>query len=48
MVETTPAKPGATPALPGLSPVCGKAIAALVDSGLLSSDGGVLMLREIE
>jgi hypothetical protein len=33
-----PAKVESTPALPGLSPVCGK----------LSSDGGILALREIE
>ncbi len=43
-----PAKPDATPALPGLSPVCGKPIVARFDGGQLSSDGGVLMLREIE
>ena len=34
--------------LPGLSPVSGKAIVAKFDGGLLSSDGGVLVLREIE
>lgn len=34
--------------LPGLSPVCGKKIVAQFDGGLLSSDGGVLALREIE
>jgi hypothetical protein len=32
----------------GLSPVSGKSIAATFDGGLLSSDGGVLMLREVE
>ena len=32
--------------LPGLSPVRGKAIEARFDGGLLSSDGGVLALRE--
>ena len=34
--------------LPGLSPVSGKSVIANFDGGLLSSDGGVLMLREIE
>jgi hypothetical protein len=34
--------------LPGLSPVRGKAIVAKFDGGLLSSDGGVLVLREVE
>ena len=34
--------------LPGLSPVCGKTIVARFDGGLLSSDGGILVLREIE
>jgi hypothetical protein len=34
--------------LPGLSPVSGKSVIAKFDGGLLSSDGGVLMLREIE
>ena len=43
-----PAKPDATPALPGLSPVHGKPIVARFDGGQLSSDGSVLMLREIE
>jgi hypothetical protein len=33
--------------LPG-SPVSGKAIVAKFDGGLLSSDGGILVLREIE
>jgi hypothetical protein len=43
-----PAKVESTPALPGLSPVCGKPIIARFDGGKLSSDGGVLALREIE
>jgi hypothetical protein len=43
-----PAKVQTTPALPGLSPVCGKPIIAHFDGGQLSSDGGVLALREIE
>ena len=34
--------------LPGLSPVEGKAIVARFDGGRLSSDGGLLVLREIE
>src|SRR4051812_41431989 len=34
--------------LPGLSPVAGKSVVAQFDGGLLSSDGGVLALREIE
>jgi Transposase DDE domain group 1 len=34
--------------LAGLSPVGGKAVAAKFDGGLLSSDGGVLALREVE
>src|SRR5881392_3083678 len=34
--------------LPGLSPVSGKAVVAKFDGGLLSSDGGVLALREVE
>lgn len=42
------AKVEATPALPGLSPVCGKPIIARFDGGQLSSDAGVLTLREIE
>jgi hypothetical protein len=34
--------------LPGLSPVAGKSVVATFDGGLLSSDGGVLALREVE
>ena len=34
--------------LPGLSPVCGKELVARFDGGRLSSDSGVLLLREIE
>src|SRR6266853_5831459 len=34
--------------LPGLSPVCGKTIVARFDGGQLSSDGGVVVLREVE
>ena len=38
----------ATPPLPGLSPVAGKALVARFDGGRLSSDGGLLVLREVE
>src|SRR5215472_10820748 len=34
--------------LPGLSPVQGKAVVARFDGGRLSSEGGLLALREIE
>jgi hypothetical protein len=34
------------PFLPGLSPVGGKTITATFDGGTLSSNGGVLILRE--
>ena len=34
--------------LSGLSPVSGKTVVAKFDGGLLSSDGGVLVLREVE
>lgn len=37
-----------TPFLPGLSPVDGLDIQARFDGGALSSDGGVMILREIE
>ena len=36
------------PYLPGLSPVAGKELHVRFDGGRLSSDGGVLLLREIE
>ncbi len=36
------------PYLPGLYPVAGKDVRARFDGGRLSSDGGVLLLREIE
>jgi hypothetical protein len=36
------------PFLPGCSPVAGKELCARFDGGRLSSDGGVLLLREIE
>ena len=34
--------------LPGLSSACGKPVVVKFDGGLLSSDGGVLALREVE
>ena len=37
-----------TPFLPGLSPVRGKDLVARFDGGRMSSDGGVVILREIE
>src|ERR1700746_1180666 len=37
-----------TPFLPGLSPVQGKAVVARFDGGRLSSEGGLLVLREVE
>ena len=37
-----------TPHLPGLSPVDGKALTARFDGGALSSDAGLLALREVE
>jgi hypothetical protein len=37
-----------TPMLPGLSSVAGKTVVAKFDGGRLSSDGGLLMLREAE
>jgi len=36
------------PYLPGLSPVAGKELCARFDGGRLSSDGGALVLRQIE
>ncbi len=36
------------PLLPGLSPIGGKPVIARFDGGHLSSDGGVLVLREVE
>src|SRR6266542_1588608 len=34
--------------LPGLSPIAGKEVVARFDGGRLSSDGGLLVVREIE
>src|SRR5215213_4387903 len=43
-----PARVEPTPPLPGLSPVMGKPLIARFDGGQLSSDAGVLALREVE
>jgi len=43
-----PARVELTPPLPGLSPVAGKSLIARFDGGRLSSDGGLLALREVE
>ena len=43
-----PVKVESTPMLPGLSPVSGKAIVARFDGACMSSDGGLLALREVE
>src|SRR3954452_116483 len=46
--EATPAMNDPMLPLPGLSPVSGKSVVAKFDGGLLSSNGGVLALREVE
>jgi hypothetical protein len=43
-----PATVEPTPCLPGLSPVAGKPVVARFDGESLSSDGGLLTLREVE
>src|SRR5260221_14182705 len=43
-----PVKVESTPVLPGLSPVHGKTIVARFDATRMSSDGGLLALREVE
>jgi hypothetical protein len=43
-----PASNQATAILPGLSPIGGRPIEAKFDAALMSSDGGLLLLREIE
>lgn len=43
-----PGRADTTPMLPGLSPICGRPIEARFDGALMSSDGGLLVLREIE
>jgi hypothetical protein len=45
--DRTPTMNQITPFLPGLSPVQGKSLAATFDGGRMSSDGGVVVLREI-
>src|SRR6266853_5169737 len=42
------AKVDLTLPLPGLSPVCGKPVVARFDGGQLSSDGGILLLAQVE
>ena len=43
-----PATVETTAILPGLSPICGRTIEARFDGALMSSDGGLLVLREVE
>ncbi len=43
-----PASVDAIPMLPGLSPIHGRAIETRFNAVLMSSDGGLLALREIE
>ena len=43
-----PVRAESIPMLPGLSPVGGKVIVARFDGGGMSSDGGLLALREVE
>jgi Transposase DDE domain group 1 len=43
-----PARVESTPSLPGLSPVAGRPLIARFDGGQLSSDGGLLVLGEVE
>ena len=43
-----PARVEPAPPLPGLSPIAGKSFIARFDGGQLSSDGGLLALREVE
>ena len=46
--EFAPAMADDAPFLPGLSPVAGKPVQVTFDGGRLTSDGGVLVLAEIE
>jgi hypothetical protein len=48
LATATPAINDPTLPLFGLSPVSGKTVVAKFDGGLLSSDGGVLLLRKVE
>jgi len=43
-----PVKIDPNPMLPGLSPVCGRPIVARFDGACMSSDGGLLVLREVD
>ena len=43
-----PAMADDAPFLPGLSPIAGKPVHVTFDAGRLTSDGGILMLAEIE
>jgi hypothetical protein len=43
-----PATDEATAILPGLSATCRRPIEARFDGALMSSDGGLLVLREVE
>ena len=43
-----PVTVASSPILPGLSPVCGRPIVARFDAACMSSDGGLLALREVE
>ncbi len=43
-----PVKVEPSPSLPGLSSVCGRTIVARFDGACMSSDGGLLALREVE
>jgi hypothetical protein len=47
-MEFAPAMADDAPFLPGLSPVAGKPVQVTFDAGRLSTDGGVLVLAEIE
>ena len=46
--KATPAMDDPILPLPGLSPVSGKRLDVRFDGGMLSSDGGILLLREVE
>ena len=48
VTEAAPAMDDPTLPLPGLSPVAGRSVKACFDGGSLSSDAGVLVLREVE
>src|ERR687890_1781768 len=47
-IRRPPAMVDTTPSLPGLSPVCSKPLDVRFDGGVLSSDGGLLLFREVE